>query len=204
MAFTRYCLTGLYVGLATIGVFAQHYMSQGISLSELVNWSHCGTDWSPQGGAALCLVLFRESGRILPQMLALTTLVCMEMLKALSPVSVNNSIPRVGPQGHKWLLLGVSGPFLLHLLVLHSSKLGLPGLGEIFRMVRHTDLHLFSYFSKRPPQPLFLQVPLMKDDWCTVMAWALPIILVDEVLKAVGRYINQKKKEELTPGIETS
>jgi Ca2+-transporting ATPase len=139
---TRYCLTGLYVGLATIGVFAQHYMSQGISLSELANWSQCGTDWSPEGGAGLCSVLFRESGRMLPQTLALTTLVCMEMLKALSAVSVDSSIFRVGPQSNKWLLLGVSGPFLLHLLVLYSSKLGLPGLGESFGMVRHTDISI--------------------------------------------------------------
>ena len=31
-------------------------------------------------------------GRILPQTLSLTTLVCMEMLKALSAVSVDSSI----------------------------------------------------------------------------------------------------------------
>jgi Ca2+-transporting ATPase len=204
---TRYCLTGLYVGLATIGVFAQHYMSQGISLSELANWSQCGTDWSPEGGAGLCTVLFRDSGRMLPQTLALTTLVCMEMLKALSAVSVDNSIFRVGPQSNKWLLLGVSGPFLLHLLVLYSSKLGLPGLGESFGMVRYTPISIcfFRILGNDPLNLLFyLQVPLTTDDWFTVMAWALPIVLVDEVLKAVGRYINQKKKEELATGIETS
>ena len=132
---TRYCITGLYVGLATIGVFAQHYWNQGISLSELANWSQCGTFWEPEGGAAMCSTLFRESGRMLPQTLALTTLVCMEMLKALSAVSVDNSLLQVGPQSNKWLLLGVSGPFLLHLLVLYSSKFGLGGLGESFGLV---------------------------------------------------------------------
>jgi Ca2+-transporting ATPase len=134
---TRYILTGLYVGIATIGVFAQHYVQQGVTLSELANWSYCGQAWIPaEGGAAMCTTLFRESGRMLPQTLSLTTLVCMEMLKALSAVSVNDSLFRVGPQSNKWLLLGVSGPFLLHLLVLYSSKLGLPGLGESFGMVR--------------------------------------------------------------------
>ena len=74
---------------------------------------------------------------MLPQTLALTTLVCMEMLKALSAVSVDNSLFQVGPQENKWLLLGVAGPLLLHLFVLYSSKLGLPGLGESFGMVSY-------------------------------------------------------------------
>jgi Ca2+-transporting ATPase len=134
---TRYCLTGLYVGIATIGVFVQHYLSQGISLAELASWSQCGQFWSPSGaGSGLsCVDLFQGSGRMLPQTLALTTLVCMEMLKALSAVSVDSSIFRVGPQSNPWLIAGVSGPLLLHLFVLYSSKLGLPALGESFGMV---------------------------------------------------------------------
>ena len=109
---------------------------------------------------------------MLPQTLSLTTLVCMEMLKALSAVSVDNSLLRVGPQSNPWLLLGVSVPFLLHLFVLYSSDLGLPALGESFGMV-----------------------PLSTDDWVTVLCWALPILLVDEVLKAVGRYINSEERK---------
>lgn len=131
---TRYCITGLYVGLATIGVFAQHYLNQGISLSELANWSQCGSFWTADG-TMTCSALFKESGRMLPQTLALTTLVCMEMLKALSAVSVDNSLLQVGPQSNKWLLLGVAGPFLLHLLVVYSSDLGIGGLGESFGLV---------------------------------------------------------------------
>ena len=141
---TRYCLTGLYVGIATIGVFAGHYMSQGITLSELTNWSQCGQFWSPSDPSLTCTDLFQGSGRMLPQTLALTTLVCMEMLKALSAVSVDSSLLRVGPQENPWLLLGVSGPFLLHLFVLYSSKLGLPGLGESFGMVSSVSaVHCF-------------------------------------------------------------
>lgn len=133
---TRYCITGLYVGLATIGVFVQHYLQQGLSLSELSNWSQCGTIWSPaNGGAEMCGALFKEAGRMYPQTLALTTLVVMEMLKALSAVSVDSSLFQVSPFVNKWLLAGVSGPFLLHLAVLYSSKLGVPVLGEAFGMV---------------------------------------------------------------------
>jgi Ca2+-transporting ATPase len=132
---TRYCITGLYVGLATIGIFAQHYLSQGITLAQLATWSQCGEFWTPPTGSASCTDLFQGSARMLPQTLALTTLVCMEMLKALSAVSMDDSIFRVGPQENKWLILGVSGPFLLHLMVLYSSDLGIPALGESFGMV---------------------------------------------------------------------
>jgi P-type Ca2+ transporter type 2C len=132
---TRYCLTGLYVGVATIGVFANHYMSQGITVAQLRNWSQCGVFWTPSDQALSCVDLFQGSGRMLPQTLALTTLVCMEMLKALSAVSVDSSLLRIGPQENPWLLLGVSGPFMLHLFVLYSSTLGLPALGESFGMV---------------------------------------------------------------------
>jgi Ca2+-transporting ATPase len=168
---TRYCLTGLYVGVATIGVFAQHYLSQGLTLAQLASWSQCGEFWSPGETMPTCTELFQGTGRMLPQTLALTTLVSMEMLKALSAVSVDNSLFRVGPQENPWLVAGVAGPLLLHLFVLYSSKLGLPGLGESFGMV-----------------------PLSMDDWVTVLAWAAPILIVDEVLKAVGRWVNNEER----------
>ena len=133
---TRYCLTGLYVGLATVGIFVTHFMSQGVSMSELAIWSKCGVSWSPSGGPEMCSDLFQGSGRMLPQTLSLTALVCMEMLKALSAVSMDNSLLQVGPQSNPWLLLGVTGPFLLHVCVLYSSYLGLPALGESFGLVR--------------------------------------------------------------------
>ena len=92
--------------------------------------------------AAVCSELFKQSGRLLPQTLALTTLVCMEMFKALSAVSVDSSLLTVGPQKNKWLLFGVAGPFFLHLLVLYSGLIGLPGLGKSFGMVRTLSMEL--------------------------------------------------------------
>lgn len=132
---TRYCITGLYVGLATIGVFAQHYLSQGITLAQLASWSQCGEFWMPPEGVASCNALFQGPERMLPQTLALTTLVCMELLKALSAVSLDSSLFQVGPQSNPWLLVGVSGPFLLHLFMVYSSTFGLPALGESFGLV---------------------------------------------------------------------
>jgi Ca2+-transporting ATPase len=110
---------------------------------------------------------------MLPQTLSLTTLVMMEMFKALSAVSVDNSLTRVGPQKNPWLMLGVAVPLLLHIAVVYSEKLGLSALGESFGLV-----------------------PLSGDDWITVLKWSAPILLVDEALKAVGRLVNKERDEE--------
>jgi P-type Ca2+ transporter type 2C len=133
---TRYCITGLYVGVATLGAFVQSYLTLGVSLTQLRNWSQCGVSWDLPDDSLSCSDLFQGSGRMLPQTMALTTLVCMEMFKALSAVSVDTSILRVGPQDNKWLLLGVSFPMLMYLFFLYSSKIGLGGLGDSFGMVR--------------------------------------------------------------------
>ena len=173
---TRYCLTGLYVGLATVGVFVGHYLDQGITLSQLSTWSKCAVAWEPNGGTEVCEVLFHGIGRQTPQTLSLTTLVVMEMLKALSAVSVDSSLLRVSPLENPWLLLGVALPSLLHVFVMYSSRLGIPALAESFGMS-----------------------PLSLSEWSTVWSWALPILLVEEVLKAIGRYLyatEQKQREQ--------
>jgi cytochrome c-type biogenesis protein CcmH/NrfF len=37
-----------------------------------------------------------------------------------------------------------------------------------------------------------MQVPLTRENWSTVLLWAFPILLVDEVLKAIGRKLNRE------------
>lgn len=39
-----------------------------------------------------------------------------------------------------------------------------------------------------------LQVPLSTENWVTVLTWAAPILIVDEILKAIGRRINQEDR----------
>jgi Ca2+-transporting ATPase len=39
-------------------------------------------------------------------------------------------------------------------------------------------------------------VPLSIDDWVTVLAWAAPILLVDEILKAVGRWLYREERNK--------
>jgi hypothetical protein len=43
---------------------------------------------------------------------------------------------------------------------------------------------------------LLRQVPLTLDDWGTIVAWAAPILLVDEILKAIGRWIYREERRE--------
>lgn len=47
---TRYLLTGLYVGFATLGVSVHWYLDHGVAWSQLLNWSTC----------IVSLVLFAE------------------------------------------------------------------------------------------------------------------------------------------------
>jgi len=37
------------------------------------------------------------------------------------------------------------------------------------------------------------KVPLSYENWISVLQWALPVLIVEEVLKAIGRRINANK-----------
>jgi len=163
----RYLITGLYVGFATVGSFVCHYLAQGVSLHQLRSWGKCGQSWSPADGVS-CESLFQGAGRELPQTLSLTVLVCMELFKALSAVSVDSSLLTVGPNQNPLLIGGVALPFLLHLAVVYSAKLGFPGLAKSFGLA-----------------------PLSLHDWQTALKWSAPILIVEEVLKAIGRHHNK-------------
>jgi len=89
----------------------------------------------------------------------------MELLKALSAVSVSSSLLSVSPKQNPWLICGVAIPFLLHVAVIYSAKLGLPGLASSFGLV-----------------------PLSVHDWKIALKWSVPILIVEEVLKTITRY----------------
>lgn len=91
----------------------------------------------------------------------------MEMLKALAAVSLDNSILRVPPWRNPWLMGGVALPFSIHLAVVYF-----PWLNKVFGVSA-----------------------MSSQDWVTVLQWAAPILLLEEVLKAVGRYLKGKENE---------
>jgi Cation transporting ATPase, C-terminus len=61
--------------------------------------------------------------------LCVTVLVTIELLKALSAVSLDSSLLRVQPWQNPWLIPGVLIPFALHLLVVY-----IPPLAHIFSL----------------------------------------------------------------------
>ena len=154
---TRYLVIGVYIGLATVGIFIYYFQSLGVSLDQLSHWSTCSV-WSSHD-LRLCDELFGEKALAVPQTMALSTLILAELLKALSTVSVDNSLLKVPPLRNKFLVLGVSVPLLLHIAIL-----SLPLLSASFGLVQ-----------------------LTLDEWAAVVLWSLPILLVDEILKAIGR-----------------
>ena len=98
-------------------------------------------------------------GKAVASTVALTTLVCMEMLRALCAVSERESLLRKPPWANRYLLLGVTVPILLHMSVLYY-----PPLAAIFKLA-----------------------PLARDSWWTVAMFSLPLVLLEELLKFAAR-----------------
>ncbi|CAK7331684.1 unnamed protein product [Dovyalis caffra] len=178
----RYLVIGLYVGIATVGVFIiwyTHHTFMGIDLSgdghslvtysQLANWGQCGSwkDFSVSPFTAGPQVFnfdanpceYFRSGKIKASTLSLSVLVAIEMFNSLNALSEDCSLVRMPPWVNPWLLLAMSISFALHFLILY-----VPFLAQVFGIV-----------------------PLSLNEWLLVLAVALPVILIDEVLKFVGR-----------------
>ena len=116
---TRYVITGAYVGFATIGIFVWWFLSKGVTWAQLTNWGSCQSwdSFSPRGLLRVCCPqeiinlenlpegnipceIFTEF-RLEAQSLSLSVLVIMEMLKALSAISLDTSIFQV----HKYICI---------------------------------------------------------------------------------------------------
>jgi len=166
---TRYVITGLYVAYATLGAFVWWYRSKGVTISELMNWGKClaWTGFSPIGmnPDRACDIFTEEKS--FPQSMSLSVLVTMELLKALSAVSLDSSLISVPPWKNRWLLLGVLIPFVFHLIILYT-----PAFANIFSLS-----------------------PLSWKEWEVVLKFSVPILLVEEVLKGMGRYLNNNNHQ---------
>jgi len=159
----RYVLTGSYVGIATVGAFLVKYMQMGIKPSQLRNWAQCA-DWTAEaipGFPVACDAFNAAKGKVGASAVALSSLVCMEMLRAMCAVSESESLFTKPPWANRWLLAGVTMPMLLHMSVLY-----VPQLAALFQLA-----------------------PLTRLDWQTVAAWSLPLVLLEEILKYFARLL---------------
>ncbi|KAJ3682774.1 hypothetical protein LUZ60_013001 [Juncus effusus] len=182
----RYMVIGMYVGLATVGVFIIWY-TQGsfmgidlskdghtlVSYSQLSHWGQCPT-WdnftvSPFTAGSTTFSFqsnpcdYFQSGKIKATTLSLSVLVAIEMFNSLNALSEDGSLLTMPPWVNPWLLLAMSISFGLHFLILY-----VPFLAQVFGIV-----------------------PLSFNEWLLVVAVAFPVVLIDEVLKFVGRCMNE-------------
>ncbi|KAJ1261332.1 hypothetical protein BS78_09G021400 [Paspalum vaginatum] len=177
----RYLVIGLYVGIATVGIFViwyTHGSFMGIDLtgdghtlvsySQLSNWGQCST-WnnftvSPFTAGTRTFTFdnpcdYFHSGKVKATTLSLSVLVAIEMFNSLNALSEDSSLLTMPPWVNPWLLVAMSVSFGLHFLILY-----VPFLATVFGIV-----------------------PLNLNEWLLVLLVALPVVLIDEVLKFVGR-----------------
>ncbi|CAN6345070.1 unnamed protein product [Urochloa humidicola] len=177
----RYLIIGLYVGIATVGIFViwyTHGSFMGIDLtgdghtlvsySQLSNWGQCST-WdnftvSPFTAGTRTFTFdnpceYFQAGKVKATTLSLSVLVAIEMFNSLNALSEDSSLLTMPPWVNPWLLIAMSVSFGLHFLILY-----VPFLATVFGIV-----------------------PLSLNEWLLVLLVALPVVLIDEILKFVGR-----------------
>jgi len=177
--FFRYMVIGIYVGFATVGIFVWWYVfdtdaADGhslVSFDELMKWGECikqsapfGKDFSITGttdvlGAPVSGCDYFTAGKAKASTLSLTVLVVIEMLNAFNALSEDGSLLSMPPWKNPYLIGACALSMLTHFIILY-----VPQCNGIFNVV-----------------------PLTQHDWTWVMLFSFPVILIDEVLKFVGR-----------------
>ncbi|CAK9167322.1 unnamed protein product [Ilex paraguariensis] len=179
----RYLVIGLYVGIATVGVFIIWYTHDSflgldlngdghtlVTYSQLADWGHCSS-WknftvSPFTAGTQVFSFdnnpcdYFKRGKVKATTLSLSVLVAIEMFNSLNALSEDTSLLVMPPWVNPWLLLAMFISFSLHFLILY-----VPFLAHMFGIV-----------------------PLSLNEWILVLAFAFPVILIDETLKFVGRF----------------
>ncbi|CAE7561741.1 ECA1 [Symbiodinium pilosum] len=174
--FFRYMVIGIYVGIATVGIFVYWYCFDDgpdshtlVSISELMTWNTCA-EW-PDFLPMPCLGLtfhgdpcsYFTTGKVKASTLSLTVLVIIEMLNAFNALSEDGSLLQMAPWTNPWLVLACLGSVMVHFVILY-----VPFLAKVFAVC-----------------------PLDWHDWVLVMTFSFPVIVVDEILKFFGRQYQQ-------------
>lgn len=189
----RYAVVGLYVGIATVGVFCIWYTRTSfmfidlsddnhttVSMKQLMDWENCAswTDGAFKGGSYSTAMdgpsfsftgknkcdYFNE-GKAKASTLSLSVLVTIEMFNALNALSEDSSLFTSPPWINPYLLVAMFVSFGLHFVILY-----VPSFATIFSIV-----------------------PLSFNEWMLVILCALPVCIIDEVLKWFGRRMNEKE-----------
>ena len=110
----------------------------------------------------------RGTSKIKASTLSLSVLVTIEMLNALNAVSEDGSLLTIPPWVNGYLLLAMASSFILHFMILY-----VPWMATIFSIAPHDMV-----------------------DWILVLLFSFPVIILDEMLKFVGRRMNETERAE--------
>ncbi|KAI4311426.1 hypothetical protein MLD38_036325 [Melastoma candidum] len=188
----RYLVIGTYVGIATVGIFILWYTQESflginltsdghtlVLLSQLRRWGECPS-WSNFSVSPFMVDATRTlsfanpcdyftAGKVKAVTLSLSVLVVIEMFNSLNALSEDNSLVTIPPWRNPWLLVALGFSLSLHCLIIYT-----PFLANVFGVV-----------------------PLNPREWLLVVLVSLPVILIDEVLKLLGRSRRRSEKEKV-------
>mmetsp|Transcript_141506 Transcript_141506/g.439881 ORF Transcript_141506/g.439881 Transcript_141506/m.439881 type:complete len:1041 (-) Transcript_141506:241-3363(-) len=171
--FFRYMVIGMYVGIATVGIFIYWYSFDTsapdqhtlVPVLDLMSWNKCPS-WEGFKPVDFLDMSFEKdpcsyftAGKVKASTLSLTTLVVIEMLNALNALSEDGSLVQMPPWTNPWLIVACLGSMIVHFVIIYVSFL----------------------------HKIFAVCALDRHDWFLVMAFSVPVILIDEVLKFFGR-----------------
>ena len=171
--FIRYMVVGTYVGLATVGIFVYWYVAAEtgdghtlVTMKQLMNWSECPS-WE-----GFTVHNYYEGfdfsnnpcdyfvkGKAKASTLSLSVLVVIEMLNALNAISEDASLLQMSPFVNPYLLAAIFNSIALHAVIVY-----VPFLNEIFSITK-----------------------LTYDEWMLVFIFSGPVLIVEEILKIIGR-----------------
>ena len=100
--------------------------------------------------------------------LSLTVLVVIEMMNACNALSEDASILSPRLFSNPYLLMAIAFSVTLHLMILY-----IPFLSVYFDVV-----------------------PLSYNEWLLVILYSFPVVVIDEVLKLIARYMNRSEEAE--------
>jgi len=209
--FFRYMIIGLYVGFATVGIFVFWYTGYEsfvnylgpdimtmlgtkydghsmVTYNQLTHWGQCRT-----GTAAVGTIFegfhinnfdnngdgtvddfssdpcsYFTDGKMKASTLSLSVLVTIEMFNALNAVSEDGSLLTIPPWVNPWLLVAMAASFIMHFFILY-----VPTMAAVFSISPHDAI-----------------------DWLLVFLFSFPVIILDEILKFVGRAKNEAERKD--------
>lgn len=154
--FFRYMVIGLYVGVATVGIFIYWYcFDEGtdghslVTFGQLMTWGSCH-EWSGFRVRPFIGLRFQDPctyftvGKVKASTLSLTVLVIIEMLNAFNAVSEDGSLLQMAPWVNPWLVAACMGSVVVHFVILYT-----PFLAKVFAVcVKRPGDTLTSYVNR--------------------------------------------------------